>query len=163
MTGNILFVRHYSWVGKQIRELTKGYYNHVGLMISNDLIIEASFKGVKITKLETYKYLAKKGKVEYCIGKVKGISNAQIDGACKYAFKQVGTKYDFLQFLSLFFFMLFHLNRKVEPIDCRYAFICSELVAKSYDSVGINFNNIDLDVITPADIERSTIVRLIRE
>ncbi len=161
MKGHILFVRTNTLLGKIIRKVTGGYFNHVGIFVSDNAIVEASYTGIKVTHIKQFEKLQEKGKIEYRIGKVEVATNCQIDKAVEYALDTIGTKYDFLQLVSLFLFAVLKINRTVEPIDCKNMFICSELVAKSFNHAGINFNDkIELDVITPADIESSNIVAI---
>jgi len=163
-TGDILLVRHYSFIGKMIRKITDCEYNHVGVFVTPTQIVEATFGGVKLTDISDYEHRKRKRKLDYDIFTFKQpLTYRQKEIIVNFCVDKIGEKYDFFQFISLFFFFLFHINRKdIDPIDCRHAFICSELVAEAFEKAGVTFNsNIDIDNVTPADIARSDIIRKI--
>jgi uncharacterized protein YycO len=156
MRGDIILVKNYSFLGRQIRKVTGGNYNHVGMFISNNKLIEAMFSGVKITDITGYEIARAEGKLDFDIYRFKNISQHQIDTTTSFLLDQVGCKYDFLQLLSIFIFFVFHINRTIEPIDIRKAFICSELIAKALEIANIKISEeVDVDNITPFDIEYS--------
>jgi len=155
MIGNIIFVRTENLIGKWIRQIDGGYYNHVGIMISDDELVEATYKGVKIAKLDKYK------DVEHTFGVIKGVSESDIYSAISFAQCQVGLTYDFFQIAVLLVYYLFHINKKKQPLDIKKAYICSELVAEAFETVNINFNeNIAINAITPHDLEVSELINL---
>ena len=161
MKCDIILVRNYSFVGKKIRQMTNGYYNHVGIFIDNDTIIESSlFKGVKTIKFEKYKQLQEDKKLVFDIFKLKkSLSSIEQQTVIAYLLSKIGNKYDVMQFLSLLVFFLFNINRNTKPIDIEKAFICSELLGKAFNKVNISFKkDIDLDNLTPKDIENSSII-----
>jgi len=161
--GHILLLRTNTFVGKQIREMTDSYYNHVGMFISEKEIIEASMLGVKITPFSKFEELKSKGKLDYGIYKVKGVTNEQLEIMIDFLTEKLGFTYDFIQFISLLFFFIFKWNRKKEPVDVPNAFICSELMSGALDKAGLQFSeNVDKDCITPGDIENSKILERIK-
>jgi uncharacterized protein YycO len=156
MIGDIIFVRTENFIGRQIRKVSGGYYNHVGIMISDTEIIEATYKGVKLTNLDKFDKLVEQGKAEYNIASVIDVSEDDIYSAVSFAHCQIGAKYDYIQLMSILFFFLLRINRKVDAIECSKAFICSELVAEAYKTVNVLFHeNIHINLITPHDLEVS--------
>jgi len=165
METNIILVKSNNFIGKQIRKITDSKYNHIGIFIKENKIIESSFtKGVIITSFDKYKEQAKNNKLSFDIYKFKKpILEKEWSIARDYLLKQVGNKYDIMQVISLFIFFMLHINRKnVEPIDIEKAFICSELIGKACDKINIKFTEeVDLDNLTPKDIETSDIIEKI--
>ena len=161
MNINLILVRSNTFIGKQIRRITGSYYNHIGIFLNDVEIIEAiSASGVIITSYEKYQKLKQKNKLDFDIYTLKQpISSEEWNIVESYLREQIGRKYDIMQFLSLLFFFIFHINRTVNPIDIEKAFICSELVGKACSKINIFFNNkIELDNLTPKDIEDSEII-----
>jgi len=163
MKGCILAIKNKSWKSWLIRKAIKCDYNHVGIFVDNERIVESTFKGVYITPFEVFKKKKEKGEIyDYAVFEVIGISEEQKEKVAEYALGEVGNKYDLVQFFNIALFLFLNIARIVEPIDIRHAWVCSELVAEAYDSVGIRFTeDVDPDLITPADIVCSKLVRRI--
>jgi hypothetical protein len=133
----------------------------VGIFITPNQIVESNPGGTVLTDLDVYKKKQKQGKLEYDIFTFKQpLNDLEKFYVMNFVVDQIGTKYDFLQLISLFFFFVFHINREtIDPIDCRRAFICSELIAEAYGRIGRIFNpEVDIDNTTPADIVYSDII-----
>ena len=163
--GNIILIRSYDFTGHQIRRVTGGTYNHVGLFVTDNIIIESNpGKGVILTPFDVYKKQEALNKCDYAIYKFIHLGPVEIESVITFLLDKVGSKYDFLQLLSLFIFFIFNITRRIEPIDIRNAFICSELLAEAVESIGVRFvSHIDSDNITPTDIEKSIIVAKISD
>lgn len=161
--GDIILIRNYTWFGKRIRQVTKGEYNHIGMFVSDNKIVEATMaKGVVISNLSKFEILRKKGKVDFTIYQIKNITEEQRQGMTEFLLDKIGQRYDFFQLIALLFFFSFRINRKYETIDVKKRFICSELLAEAGDKVGIQFKQgVDKDNITPCDIEQSDIIERI--
>ena len=72
MEGNILLVRTNSFIGRNIRKVTGSYYNHVGLFVEENKIIESKYGcGVIVTPFETYEKLQAKNKLTFDIYRFK--------------------------------------------------------------------------------------------
>lgn len=160
MKADIVLVRHNSIMGKLIRKFDGGYYNHVGILVTDNIIIDAGFAGVRTLLVSELETGAKKKKLEYNIFEVKDLTQEQKNIIAEYVINRIGTKYDFLQLISLLVFFVFNINRKKEdPIDIRNKFICSELVSESFNEANFKFSdNIDNDNITPNDIACSGVL-----
>jgi len=162
MIGDIILIRTNSWFGRNIRKVTKGYYNHVGIFVAKDKIVEASMWGVKLVSIEKFNKQKDKGHITYNIFRIKNTTDQQKLDMVNFALSKVGSPYDFIQLFSLLYIFLNHKNRNLEPIDVPMAYICSELVASAVDNAGLCFNeNIDKDCISPTDIAQSQIVEMV--
>ena len=162
-TGDLLLVKNYSFIGNMIRKILDSEYNHVGLFVTDDEVIEATFKGVYKTDISKFEELRDKNKLEFNIYRFREITETQLILMIDYALGNVGMKYDFWQLITLYLFFLLHINRKIEPIDVCNAWICSELIGESAEHAGIRFQgNVDSDNITPKDIYTSLKVELIK-
>ena len=158
--GDILAVHHNTFIGRKIRKIIKGNYNHVGIFVTNRKIVEACFNGVIISDISKFEKGKCRGKLDFDIFGVHGLSNNKKLQIVKFSLNQIGKKYDFPQFLSQLFFYIFNINRKkCEPIEYSNKFICSELVAEAFDYANISLTDkVDVDNINPMDIINSKIV-----
>lgn len=159
--GDLLFVRRHGFIGWCIRRITSSRYNHVGV-INYDYktgvktVIEAAFGGVREIPLDKYFQDIERRVCKCAIYRFKVISDAQINGIIDFMSQKIDNKYDYLQLICLALFLLFHITRRIEPIDICDAWICSELVAEASESVGLRLSDkIDSDCITPQDIVTS--------
>lgn len=154
--GDILVVRNIGWLSKAIRVLTKGYYNHVGVFISETELVEATFKEVAVSPLAKFVDMYNNRQCEFAIYRPKNATPDQIDMIVDFAEAQVGRKYDFAQLLSIGLFICFKVGRKHEPIDLRKYWICTELVGEAYESAGIRLDDkIDSDSLSATEITNS--------
>jgi len=159
MKGDLILVKHRSLLGRLIRKITKSNFNHVGIFIDDDRVIEAKFSGVVVTPFATLQRAKRRDILDFEVYRIKNVKKEQIEIMVNFIGSQVGRKYDFVQFFSLGLMLLFHITRRVEPIDIRRRWICSELVAEGAYLAGIRFHeNIDPDNITPEDIASSSLV-----
>ena len=158
--GNLIFVRDETFLSWIIRTITKSYYNHIAILISETEVLEALPNGVFITPLSSYEDREFSHKLEYRIFEVDGMTKEQVYKVIEFSKKEVGKKYDFLQLVSIYFFYLFGIPKKYEPIDVTEAWICSELVAEAFEYAGIKFSNdINSDNMTPKDILNSNLLK----
>jgi len=159
MRGNLILVKHYNFMSWLIRKITKSEYNHIGLLVTDDVVIEAQFGGVTLTHLSEFKEKQNQGKLSYDVYRIKKITEIQKTSMIEAASRELGAKYDFAQFFSLGTMLLTKITRRIEPIDIRHRWICSELVAEAAYEAGIRFHeNIDPDSTTPSDIANSPIL-----
>jgi hypothetical protein len=69
-----------------------------------------------------------------------------------YAFKQIGTKYDYLQILGLFISLVFKGDR-LAFFNSSNKFICSELIDLAYYKAGVKRKNeLNIGNITPKEL-----------
>lgn len=153
MRGDILFVNRKSWIGRRISAVTKCPYSHVGLLIDDEHLIEATLTGIKLTPLVYYEKKRRQGKLDYTIGRVPKLNNRDREIVSSFVANQQNTKYDYIQFVVITLFYVLGIPRKFEPIDISTAWVCSELIAEAFDAIGVRFSrSVDPDNITPADI-----------
>lgn len=158
MIGDIILVASNNIIGKLIRWYTKSEFNHVGLLVDNYNIVEATRFGVLCTPINQYIALQKKNKLKFKIYRVSDLNKEDALKVVKFAKKQVGKSYDFIQFICVACLYLWKKVRRIEPIDLS-GWVCSELVAESFYEIGIVFSEeVDPDNITPKDIAQSNII-----
>lgn len=151
--GDILLVKYKSGIfSKLIRIITKSEWNHCAWAINDYQLIESLFQGVVISDISKFMNSAK---YDLKLVRVKNINIKSLNLAVCEAEKQVGKNYDILQLISLAILFLLRY-RKIQPIDLKDAYICSELIATKLRNFGFQFHDkFDADSISPADIERS--------
>lgn len=159
--GDLLFAANNSFIGREIRNFTNCPYNHIGIFSDSGYIVEAKFSGVEETALSEFVKSRDAGKLEFNIFEfTEEISEEQIEVMVRFCEMEIGTSYDWLQFLSLAFMFLFKITRRIEPFDERHAWLCSELIGEAAYTADIEFiEDVDPDNITPADIINSGLVR----
>jgi uncharacterized protein YycO len=155
-SGDILMVHNYGLLERAIRIITRSPYNHCGLFISENEIIEATYKGVIISPLSKFSNSTVK---YFDVYRVKGIDKVDITPVLDFAKKQVGAKYDKFQFMRMLLMYMFRISRKKRMPDEEGQWICSELVAESFEQAYILFSSkIKPDNIVPGDIPKSDTV-----
>lgn len=129
--GNLI-----SWL---IRKWIKKEYSHTAFLINlfdTDLVFESSIEGVNVVTLSDF--LIKNEIVkEYDISKY-----IQKELLMKYLFSNIDGGFSFISFLGIF------LKNKTIGMDGEKEMICSEFVARA-----IGVDSVDLDHISPKDIE----------
>ena len=110
--ADLLLVRNTGILSARIRALTHCYYNHVGIFVSENEVVEATFRGVYLSPLSKFDELVKKGEAEYCVLRYSGITEEQQNKVCEFVKSQVGHKYDILQLIWLGIYIIFGINRK---------------------------------------------------
>ena len=143
----ILSHGHYK-ISKIIRQVTHSYWNHAGLYIGNNKVIEARMLGVVESG---FRY---KGKDTLILR--AELTPMQRVAIVKYALSQLGKRYDYFQLLSLLFLWLFKRGRVQ---NSKNHFICSELVASAFYDADISLCNKPIELITPADLEKSKLLK----
>ncbi|MHA1304500.1 MAG: YiiX/YebB-like N1pC/P60 family cysteine hydrolase [Candidatus Heimdallarchaeaceae archaeon] len=159
MIGKLLFVKNNSLIGSWIRRVTNSEYNHVGIFVSKDNIIESRFVGVEETPFSRFKLLKEQKKLDYKIYRIKPEFQKYVDKIIFFVRMQLGKKYDFIQMLALYIFLLFRIKRTIEPIEYGERWLCSELIAEAFEYSGLKiYKEIDSDQITPGDLLRSDFI-----
>lgn len=152
MIGNVVFFRKdNSFISKMIATMTKSEFTHVALIVGfNDetnvaTIIESNrFITTRVTTTEIDD--------NHVVYGVSNMTEEVMERVVTYAYKQLGTKYDYFQVLGLFMSLLFKGNRYAF-FNSSNKFICSELVDLSYYKAGVHRKN-DLNIgnITPREL-----------
>jgi len=157
--GNLILVRHYNLMSSLIRKITKSEFNHIGIFVDEENIVEVKFGGVAKTSFLDFEMAKAENKLDYAIYKIKDITEEQINIMTTFANTEIGAKYDFAQFISIGLMLLTGCTRRIEPFDNSNRWICSELISDGAYFAGIEFyENIDPDNMSPGDIAKSPIV-----
>ncbi|MHA1437856.1 MAG: YiiX/YebB-like N1pC/P60 family cysteine hydrolase [Promethearchaeota archaeon] len=157
--GYLILIKHHNLISSFIRRITNSEYNHVGIFVDEENIIEVKFGGVVKTQFKEFKKAKENKKLEYAIFKIKNITDDQIEIMTTFAKSELGARYDFAQFISIGLILLTGCTKRIEPLDNRNKWICSELISDGAYFAGIKFyENIDPDNISPGDIAKSQIV-----
>jgi uncharacterized protein YycO len=143
--GDYFVVRTNGVFGWIIRLGTSSHWNHAGVYIGDGKIVEATPRGVKINSANEYPLMA--------WNKHEGLTPKQRAGIAIYAESLVGKPYGFVDIARLILriigFKLFANTKLMTYLAAKDGYICSELVAESYQKVGINMYQDPADV-TPA-------------
>jgi len=146
--GDIILVRNNGALFDKIRKAMRSEYDHVGIMLTENTLIDATpTSGVAVRKLEVFDGLDVK------VYRLKNQYLPNIDKMLDYCLDKVGSRYDIIQTLCLYIFIILGIKKTLNPIDMQNAFVCSELVAQAAEFSGFSFNeDMATDRITPADI-----------
>lgn len=151
MIGNVVFFKKdNSLISRIIANITKSQYTHVALVIGFDettnvaTIIESN-RSIS-TRITTT--VINENHVVYSTDMTEEVRNRVVE----YAFKQIGTKYDYFQILGLFLSLLLKGDR-FAFFNSSNKMICSELIDLAYYKAGVHRKN-DFNVgnITPQEL-----------
>ena len=152
--GDILLSRAKdSPISTTIAGITHSLWSHAFLYIGDGKIIDAIYKGVKIRKLDSYLTS------EYSLGLFRYITPLTEDQQTKIvsaARKFAGLQYGWLQLGWQLILRLFGKSEDPDwALEVKPGVICSELVAKAYDKIGIRFKDIPPYQMEPVDFDES--------
>lgn len=139
--GNLI-----SWL---IRKFIKKEYSHTAFLVDLfgiNLIFESSLEGVNVVTLEDF-LIKNKIVKEYDITKI-----VNKDLLMRYLFSNIDGGFSFISFVGILF------KNKTIGMDGEKEMICSEFVARA-----IGVNSVDLDHISPSDVEAYILKRLSNE
>ena len=152
MIGDVVFFRKdNSLISKVIANITKSEFTHVGLIVAYDektkivTIIESNrFVETRLTRVQL-----DENHVVYSTGdKPKEMQ----DRILKYAYSQIGVKYDYFQIIGLFLSLLLQGGRYAF-FDSSNKLICSELIDLAYYKAGVKRKtNLNIGDITPQEL-----------
>lgn len=135
-------------VAKLIRLGTLSRWNHAFIYIGDGRIVEARPTGVTISTADQYEVLAY-NQHEHAI------TDAHREKIVSYALEQVGKPYGFLD-IFVIFLRIFGLRVPFPSfwakLSLRKGYICSELVAETYDKAGFVLINKHTSIVTPGDL-----------
>jgi len=134
-------------VGKLIRVGTLSRWNHAVVCIAGDVLVEARPVGVSLGKASNYKNIA--------WNQHESLTDAQRISIANYAVDQIGKPYGFLDIFTIFLRILglrSPFPKFWTKLAKRKGFICSELVAESYEQAGIKLLNKPNSIVTPGDL-----------
>ncbi len=145
--GDYFVVKTNGFFGSLIRLGTLSRWNHAGIYIGEGKIIEANPQGVQVTELNQYSLVA--------WNKHEGITDKQKNQIVKYAQELVGKPYAFWDIarltLRIIGLKIFAETKFMRYLSTKDGYICSELVAESYESAGVIFPKSPAEV-TPGDL-----------
>jgi len=151
MIGSIVFFKdNNSIVSRIIANVTRSKWTHVGLIVGYDkltnvaTIIESNrFITTRITTTEI-----NESHVVFSTAMTEEVKQRVVE----YAFKQIGTKYDYLQILGLFISLVFKGDR-LAFFNSSNKLICSELIDLSFYKAGVKRKNDDnIGNVTPSEL-----------
>lgn len=154
--GDILLSCHKTHpISQVIAGVTKSNWSHAFLYIGDDKFIHSFFNGVEIKPLDFYL------NDEYRVGLFRHkppLGEGVADKVIKAARKMLGIHYSFLQ---LFWQLILRICGKNEDpdwsLDVSPGMICTELIAKAYETVGIRFKDLPPHQMEPVDFDDSPI------
>jgi hypothetical protein len=137
----------FSWI---VRKITRSQWSHASVCIDSSEVVSAvPLEGVRISPLWS---IANKA-----VYRVKNLNKLDAELVASFCKAKVGSKYDYVQALLLGYRILtdkLDVN-KGDPSEKR--FVCSELVAEAFATVGIFFGKI-VDNALPATLANSPLV-----
>ncbi|QPK89720.1 hypothetical protein IEN91_04525 [Bacillus velezensis] len=152
MVGDVLFFKKKnSIISRLISRLTKSDFTHVALIIAYDetLNIATVIEANRLIKTRISKVAVNKENVVYSSGH---ISDEKLGKILRFAYKKVGTNYDYLQILGLFISLIFK-GKRSPLFNSTNKFICSELIDLAYFRSGIRRRDLlNLGNITPQEL-----------
>ncbi len=126
-------------------------FTHIGIMISEESIVEALNNGVVQRKFPYTK--------DFKIFRNIRITEDQIKLIVATTISQIGDRYDHGLLVGLGILKLLRLEKFVK-LDAPKGKICSLVVAKAYESIGYRFRpEEDIELVDPADISDDILFR----
>ena len=164
-TGDIIFRRDNTIIGRLIRRFTGSFYNHVALVIgvhpddygvNNVLVAEAEWGGFVITKYSKEKIYSKCG-----VGRVfPSLNEEQRKHLRSRVLQLLGSKYDFRAIFKILKTIVLRRSISYENVN---KVICSEAVAIIYNDFGVHFTDKEFAFVTPGDIEKSSLIKWVHK
>lgn len=151
MIGDVLFFKDdSSFISRVIAKMTRSKYTHVGLIVGYDkltnevTIIESDrFVNTRINRMTLND--------NYVVYTTGDKPKDRVDKILKYAYRNLGAKYDYLQILGLFLALLFKGNKRY--FNSNNKLICSEGIDLAYYTAGERrLVNDNLGNITPQEL-----------
>jgi len=155
--GDLVLSKEQSPISWILRKISKSQWSHVGIYDGRGKVISAvPFKGVVY---KSYGDMFSKC-TNVGVYRVKGLSVEKADKVIEFCEKHKDTKYDFMQAAVLGWRILTKSLKTNTGDPNPNNFVCSELVAEAFESVGVSFARI-ADNVLPVTIEKSNLVRRI--
>lgn len=154
--GDILLSCHKkSPISKTIAGVTRSNWSHTFMYIGDGKILESDWDGVVINPLSHYL------NNEYRVGLFRvfpDLSEDKIKEVIKAARKMLGIHYGFFQLVWQFILRI--CGKSEDPdwsLDVDTGVICTEVVAKAYQKIGVRFKNLPPHQMEPVDFDDSPI------
>lgn len=141
MIGNVLFFKkNNSFISRMIAKLTRSEFTHVGLIVAYDEMTRVAtiIESNRFIKTRLSRIQLDKQHVVYSTGVM---TNEMRNNVVKFAYKELGTKYDYFQILGILISLLFK-KKRISYFDSRNKLICSELIDLAYCKAGVPRRNI---------------------
>lgn len=145
--GDLILTSEKSFTSWVVRAITGCQYSHVGIYGGDGNYISAHpVHGVCSVPFE--------GIQEYAQFRVTGLTPQQRAAVVAFCTARIGKTYDYVQILVLFWRIITDSLMTAEGDMCPDSYVCSELVAEAYASIGVNFGRV-VDNVLPGTIIRS--------
>jgi len=146
--GDYGVVKTNGLVGFLIRVGTMSRWNHAFICVDDNLIVEARPIGATLSPVSKYPRAA--------YNQHENISDEQREKIIDFAVKAVGTPYGFIDILVIFLRILGlrfgSKTRLMSWLGNKDGLICSELVAKAYETADFKLINEPSYIVTPGDL-----------
>lgn len=144
--GDVVFYRPKSLISFCIAKLTGSPYSHVALVVGDGTIIEAN-RFIK-SRVVSFTFNSE----EHALYRIEGLTSEQKRSIVLEALALQGMRYDYGQIIGFLFRLLFKWNRD-GLFDRANMLICSELIDRVFDSVGIPRKGFtQVGDVTPQDL-----------
>lgn len=126
LKADIIIYKPNSLISSLIALISGMKYTHVAIYLSENKIIESTWKGVKIKPFKDKKGLE--------IFQFENITEEERESVIQWIMSKVNSKYDWKLFLTIMLERWFNIR----PLDSQQQYICSELVNEAYKVIGID-------------------------
>lgn len=158
--GDAIFILNKSSLfSKTVASWGKSKYSHVGMVIEDangDIVYMVEAR--PFLKIGTRRYSVQNQ--EYGCYRITGNQSQRLKLAVTYAKQKIGMQYDYLHFISLFFYGVFNFNKK-RALNLNKKLVCTSLMDICYFNAGIkrsdtkDIGNITLEeLLTKYDFEK---------
>jgi len=147
--GDIILTHGVHLLSKVIRVITESHWNHAGLYAGNGMVVESRKGGVQQTSLEDFV-----GK-DIAVYRHKTAALSTRMRVAEFALSQEGDAYDIRGLFEIAWLLLTFRRGNARSIGTSNAYLCSELVASSYEAAGVPISDYPSDQTTPSDIDLS--------
>jgi uncharacterized protein YycO len=147
--GDFGVVRSNGIFARLIQVGTLSRWNHAFIYIGDGYIVEANPKGIQRSRLDKYNNVA--------WNRHEDLNHEERQQIVMFAINAIGKPYNFLMIGNIALRILGLKLLAKTKIMYRWAqaskgYICSELVAEAYESIGENLCDKDPDLVTPGDL-----------
>lgn len=156
LPGDILLSCHKRHpISRVIAGITRSNWSHTFMYIGDGKILESDWDGVVINPLDHYL------NNEYRVGLFRitpELEEDKIKKVIKAARKILGIHYGFFQLVWQFILRI--CGKSEDPdwaLDVDTGVICSEVVAKAYQKIGVHFKDLSPSQMEPVDFDNSPI------
>ncbi|MGD1416551.1 YiiX/YebB-like N1pC/P60 family cysteine hydrolase [Bacillus stercoris] len=150
MVGDVLFFRKTnSIVSRIIAKITKSDYTHVGLIVAHDEMTNVAtiIESDRFVRTRVSMIKIDESHIVYTTGNNSEELKSRI---VNYAYKRLGTEYDYMQIMGIFLSFIFKGERFFNSSN---KLICSELIDLAYFEAGVKRkNHLNIGNVTPQEL-----------